>query len=113
MIYGGEVDTIRKYETYLVEGETRMDIRARTTVAPCPGCGRPVNVGPQPKGGQRLACPNCGDYLEIINVEPLELDWAFDDFESDWEPDEEELEDEEWDEEDSTTDGRDSDYWEP
>jgi len=50
--------------------------------------------------------------LEIINVEPLELDWAFDDFESDWEPDEEEWEDEEWDE-GNTTDGRDSDYWEP
>jgi len=50
--------------------------------------------------------------LEIINVEPLELDWAFDDFESDWEPDEEEWEDEEWDE-GNTTGGRDSDYWEP
>jgi hypothetical protein len=49
--------------------------------------------------------------LEIINIEPLELDWAFDNFESGWEPDEEEWEDEEWDnEEDSTTDGRDNDY---
>jgi len=89
-----------------------MDIRARTTLAPCPGCGHPINLGSRSKEGQRLACPNCRDYLEIINVEPLELDWAFDDFESDWEPDEEEWEDEEGNE-GNTTDGKDSDYWEP
>lgn len=90
-----------------------MDIRTRTAVAPCPGCGRPVNLGSRPRVGQRLACPNCGDYLEIINMEPLELDWAFDDFEPDLEPDEEEWEEEGRDEEDSTPDGRGSDYLEP
>jgi hypothetical protein len=35
--------------------------------------------------------------LEIINLEPPELDWVFDDLEPDWEPDDEDW-DEEWDE---------------
>jgi hypothetical protein len=43
--------------------------------------------------------------LEIINLKPLELDWAYDDFEPDWESDEDE-----WDEEDDSVNGRGSDY---
>jgi DNA-directed RNA polymerase subunit RPC12/RpoP len=92
-----------------------MDIRAKTAMAPCPDCGRMVNVGSQPREGLQFTCPNCGARLEIINLEPLELDWAFSDFEPDWEPDEEvweeeEWDEEEWDEDESNTDGRSSDY---
>jgi hypothetical protein len=36
--------------------------------------------------------------LEVINVEPLELDWAFAEFESDWDPDEEMWDEDGWDE---------------
>lgn len=25
-----------------------------------------------------MHCPRCGAYLEIISVEPLELDWVYD-----------------------------------
>ena len=27
---------------------------------------------------QRLCCPHCGVYLEVISEDPLELDWAYD-----------------------------------
>ena len=64
-----------------------MEMRTKVATARCPGCGRTVNLGPQPVAGHRLGCPYCGDFLEIINLEPLELDWAFDDFEPDAEPD--------------------------
>ena len=43
-----------------------------------------------------FTCINCGAYLEIINLKPLELVWAFSDFEPDWDPDEKE-----WDKKDS------------
>jgi lysine biosynthesis protein LysW len=42
--------------------------------------------------GQTLTCPHCDSELEVISVEPLEFDWAYD-----WtweEGDEEEDEDE-------------------
>jgi hypothetical protein len=67
-----------------------MDIPARTALAPCPGCRGGVSLGSEPREHQRLTCPHCGDYLEVINLEPPELDWAFDDFEPEWDPNEEE-----------------------
>lgn len=72
-----------------------MSIQTKTVVAPCPSCGRRVDLGVQPRVGEQLACLRCGDYLEIINLRPPELDWVF----SDFEPDEEEWGEEEWDEE--------------
>lgn len=85
-----------------------MEMRARKAVASCLDCGEAISLGPQPREGQRLTCANCGAFLEIISLEPPELDWAFSDFEPDWDPDEEDWGDEEW-EDDLSGD----DNWEP
>jgi alpha-aminoadipate/glutamate carrier protein LysW len=75
--------------------------------AMCPDCGQPVEVGPKPKLGQWLTCPHCSADLEVVSVNPVELDWAgeIDEDHEDEFWDEEELwaEDEEtaWDEEES------------
>lgn len=75
-----------------------METRTKVATARCPGCGRTVKLGAQPSESQRLGCPHCGDHLEIINLEPPELDWAFDDSEPEWEPDDRDWDDaEEWD----------------
>lgn len=44
--------------------------------ASCPECGQGVDLGPKPKVGQRVTCPNCGLELEVISLRPLELDFA-------------------------------------
>lgn len=67
------------------------------TDAMCPDCGQQVNVGPKPKLGQWTTCPHCNADLEVISVNPVELDWAS---EIDEEDDEFWDEDEVWDEED-------------
>jgi alpha-aminoadipate/glutamate carrier protein LysW len=59
--------------------------------AMCPDCGQQVEVGLKPKLGQWLTCPHCNAELEVVSVNPVELDWA-----SDFEEDDE---DEFWDEE--------------
>jgi lysine biosynthesis protein LysW len=83
----------------------------------CPDCGQKIDIGPKPKRGQWVSCPHCNADLEIINVTPMELDWAQydedeeidddfweiedDDFD-DWDDDDEEIDDEEemdWEEE--------------
>jgi lysine biosynthesis protein LysW len=76
-----------------------MAMRTRTTVASCLECGQAIDLKSQPKEGQRITCPECGAFLEIINLEPLEFDWAFSEFEPDWESDEDQWEGEEWEEE--------------
>ena len=63
--------------------------------APCPECNYEITL-PKPHAGQRIACPNCGADLEVINSRPLELDWAYTEPEDDWET--LDLDDEDWDE---------------
>jgi lysine biosynthesis protein LysW len=46
----------------------------------CPDCDEPINVGNRPKIGQRVTCPECGFVSEIVDTDPVELDWP-DEFE--------------------------------
>lgn len=68
---------------------------AATTVATCPDCGRKVVVRPQFKVGDEIICPHCEAELEVVSLDPPELDWS-------WiEPaDDEDWEDEDWEDED-------------
>jgi predicted RNA-binding Zn-ribbon protein involved in translation (DUF1610 family) len=102
-----------------MRGGTEMEVRRRAALADCPDCGESISVGFGARQGQRLTCANCGAYLEVINLGPLELDWAFSEFEPDLSPDDEEewgdeeWDDEEWDEEEGSANGKGMDYWEP
>lgn len=59
-------------------------------VAICPSCGEDVRISGRPKIGQKVTCPHCEDYLEVIEIDPVELDWdADDDWDDDWDEDEE------------------------
>lgn len=53
----------------------------------CPDCDAKIVLNPQPKLGDKLNCPDCDTELEVISLEPLELDWVYD---WSWEEDEEE-----------------------
>jgi len=44
----------------------------------CVHCDYRIDLGLRPQEGQRVHCPQCGAYLEIISVQPLELDWVYD-----------------------------------
>ncbi len=62
--------------------------------AACPGCDQNIFLR-SPKLGDIVYCDNCEADLEVVNVNPIELDWP-------WEEDETEDElgeddDEEWD----------------
>lgn len=44
----------------------------------CLECERELDLGKQPWVGQRVKCEVCEVQLEIINIDPLELDWVYD-----------------------------------
>jgi len=45
-----------------------------------------------PHMGMKFPCPECGDQLEVVSVDPFDVDYPYDDdWDDDW--------DEEWDEE--------------
>jgi hypothetical protein len=50
----------------------------------CPECETRILVPRTLRLGDQLDCPECGDLLEVIGLQPLELDYAY-------EPGEEEL----------------------
>jgi lysine biosynthesis protein LysW len=53
----------------------------------CPDCDEKIVLKTTPEVGQRITCPHCESELEVISVDPLELDWAYD---WEWEDEEEE-----------------------
>jgi lysine biosynthesis protein LysW len=58
----------------------------------CPDCDSDIKLGNDPRKGQKVTCPSCGAYLEVVGLSPIELDWALDDdeeYEMDYEGDEE------------------------
>ena len=57
----------------------------------CPDCDEKIVLQSPVSLGQKLTCPHCDAELEVISVEPLELDWVYD-----WSWEEEEEEEEEW-----------------
>ena len=69
-------------------------------VAFCPECETGIKLGNTPREGQQVTCPECGAELEVISLKPLELDWAYEESEEDW--------DDGWDSEDD--DGFDADF---
>ncbi len=48
-------------------------------LAICPACDEDVRIGGRARIGQTMTCVHCGARLEVVEVEPIELDWAYDD----------------------------------
>jgi len=48
-------------------------------VAACAECDEEIEVSDRARVGQRVVCPNCGAQLDVVSVNPLELDPAYDD----------------------------------
>ena len=44
----------------------------------CPECDSLVVLNPHASVGQQVTCPHCDADLEVISVDPPELDWAYD-----------------------------------
>ena len=57
--------------------------------ADCPACGAQINIGLKPRMGQRIKCTACSTELEVVWLEPIELDWPYDEDDDEDEFDEE------------------------
>ena len=47
--------------------------------ARCPNCGSTVRLEQKPELESLVFCPECDETLEVVSVNPLRLDWAYDD----------------------------------
>jgi lysine biosynthesis protein LysW len=54
----------------------------------CPSCDERIRIVGQADIGLEVTCPSCGDVLEVVSLDPIELDWIYyDDDDDDWEED--------------------------
>ena len=64
--------------------------KVRTVAVDCPECDEKIILKNRVIWGQRLRCPHCDASLEVVETDPIELDWADDepdfnyDDEDDW-----------------------------
>ena len=50
----------------------------RKRISRCPACDEKIFIGERPKVGQYLLCSICDEKLEIVNLDPIQLDLIFD-----------------------------------
>jgi lysine biosynthesis protein LysW len=53
--------------------------KTQVAIAGCPDCGEKIRLQGRIYVGKEVICPDCDAVLEVIDTEPVELDWAFDD----------------------------------
>jgi hypothetical protein len=53
----------------------------------CPDCVVRVDLSPTPKMGQEVTCWSCSAVLAVIDLNPLQLDWAVEATGEGWEED--------------------------
>jgi lysine biosynthesis protein LysW len=51
----------------------------QVVTAQCPDCGNKITLKGTLRIGQEVVCPECDAVLEVVDTEPVELDWAYDD----------------------------------
>ena len=49
------------------------------SISKCPLCGEKIKVGNQPWLGQEFECPACEAILEVVTLDPVSLDYPYDD----------------------------------
>jgi alpha-aminoadipate carrier protein LysW len=52
---------------------------AQIVTAQCPDCGNNIPLKGALRIGQQVVCPECDAELEVVDTDPVELDWAYDD----------------------------------
>jgi lysine biosynthesis protein LysW len=53
------------------------------TVGFCPECESSIPLGEDPFVGKQVTCAKCGSFLEIVDLSPVQLDWAYFDDDTD------------------------------
>ena len=65
----------------------------------CISCGSEIKIRENPKMGQLVKCPRCDAELEVVWLDPVEVDWPFvDDYDDEDEEDYYDSDDEDFDE---------------
>ena len=60
-------------------GESNSAKISPIAIAKCSLCGEKVKIGTKPWIGQEVTCPACEATLKVVTLQPLSIDWPYDD----------------------------------
>lgn len=66
-----------------------MTNKKKGIMGACPECDANIMFNKAPFLGQKKVCPECGEELEVVGLNPIELDWFYydDDGDDDYDDD--------------------------
>lgn len=56
---------------------------SKVLIAECPECESTIRFQRTLRLGEIVTCPQCSERLEVSQLNPLELDWAYDEYDDD------------------------------
>ncbi len=68
--------------------------------ADCPDCGSSIRFKKAPQEGEMVSCPVCDALLEVVDTEPIILDWADGYDDDDYDDDDDDDDDDYYDDDD-------------
>jgi lysine biosynthesis protein LysW len=60
-------------------------INVREAVIECMDCGVKSVLTGRIELGQEIACPECGTWMEVVSLDPVQVDWVYDELDDDQE----------------------------
>jgi|GEM_PF-3365508 hypothetical protein len=66
---------------------SQIRIKPKKLFVECLLCSKDIYVGNNPHAGKFITCKNCEMIFEIINIDPVLIDWPFYDDEEDFDDD--------------------------
>jgi predicted amidophosphoribosyltransferase len=65
-------------EVLFMLGERRATKKLSQQFGICPSCSRDIRICGRLTIGMEVRCSSCGDELQVIDTDPIELDWLYD-----------------------------------
>jgi hypothetical protein len=69
-------------------GEKPATKKVSQQIGVCPSCSRDIKIRGRVTIGMEVRCSACGDELQVVESDPIELDWLYD-YDNDYDYDDE------------------------
>lgn len=57
--------------------KTTISVKPKKTTVECLSCNKDIYIGNDPNLGKFITCKSCESVFEIINIDPLMIDWPY------------------------------------
>ena len=67
----------------MLNGQVLYPAQTKTTSATCPDCKQSIRLRGKVFWGKKVTCPNCDAQLTVVEANPIQLGWAYEEWDVD------------------------------